>query len=485
MDSPITKGLARGLEHLSTIPQRALESAGSLQRGGSYDPEAILEAAGLVMGGTAFGAPRGAVGAGPGTDLWSTVKTILSEPIPKGQGLKETISKSVAKVDEMMEAKYGSPTGPVMKAQQPAVELSSGGSFKPKPLNYDEIYPAALHYAKSLKVGDNAAEAWARTKAMSGDQKIIEMAKKHYGYKPEQTGKEFMEAGRTPDWVMQAYKDDKISAQDYVKYATGKMTVPEFESMKKSANKSAIDLGFPDKTVGEMYEQSPFTPKISSSGLPSIDLQTLPREVPFGVPEKAKPLGFNVAAVHGTTASPGGNKFGRWDYMLDEDFGSFRLPGDEIGIHFGSPRAAGQFAAGTMGHARKFPSVLRAENPLEMKDIGSWTPGKIHNELTRLGFDNKEIKAARMRPGGKTEIENLRDFIKEKGYDSIKYKNAVEDPGHTSYIIMDPSQVRVPWAAFDPAKKSSADLLSGLVGGGVVGGATLADLPMWMEERRR
>jgi len=50
---------------LATLPQRGREAAGSLQRGGSYDPGPAVEAALLTMGGTGFGAPKGAIGAGP------------------------------------------------------------------------------------------------------------------------------------------------------------------------------------------------------------------------------------------------------------------------------------------------------------------------------------------------------------------------------------------------------------------------------------
>jgi hypothetical protein len=52
-------------QSLATLPERATQAAGSLQYGGSYDPGPALESAGLVMGGTSFGAPSGAFGAGP------------------------------------------------------------------------------------------------------------------------------------------------------------------------------------------------------------------------------------------------------------------------------------------------------------------------------------------------------------------------------------------------------------------------------------
>lgn len=55
-------GLAGGMARL---PEQAVQSAGSLQYGGSYDPGPILSAAMLPMGATWGGAPAGAFGAGP------------------------------------------------------------------------------------------------------------------------------------------------------------------------------------------------------------------------------------------------------------------------------------------------------------------------------------------------------------------------------------------------------------------------------------
>lgn len=48
------------------LPERAMHAAGDLQRTGDvYDPAPAVGAALMTMGGTSFGAPRGALGAGP------------------------------------------------------------------------------------------------------------------------------------------------------------------------------------------------------------------------------------------------------------------------------------------------------------------------------------------------------------------------------------------------------------------------------------
>lgn len=63
------KGLTRYPGHvfgnLASLPQRAFETSETRRMGGEYDPGPAVETALSVMGGTGFGAPAGAVGAGP------------------------------------------------------------------------------------------------------------------------------------------------------------------------------------------------------------------------------------------------------------------------------------------------------------------------------------------------------------------------------------------------------------------------------------
>jgi hypothetical protein len=54
--------------------------------------------------------------------------------------------------------------------------------------------------------------------------------------------------------------------------------------------------------------------------------------------------------------------------------------------------------------------------------------------------------------------------LQEMGYDGIKHKGGLVTgaPPHTVMVAFDPAQVRSVNAQFDPAKKSSADLLAGI-----------------------
>jgi len=61
----IGRGVYGALNMPAELARSALQSSGSLQYGGSYDPRPAFDAAMLTMGGTSFGAPYGALGAGP------------------------------------------------------------------------------------------------------------------------------------------------------------------------------------------------------------------------------------------------------------------------------------------------------------------------------------------------------------------------------------------------------------------------------------
>lgn len=235
----------------------------------------------------------------------------------------------------------------------------------------------------------------------------------------------------------------------------------------------------------------------------ALRIDKLPSQTPFQPSGDALAVGFNQPAVHGTTQvnrGPGGQIFSK-----------FKLPETEIGVHFGSPRAAANFThvpveyfnqpeawPRATGIPRSYPVVLQARNPLEMQDLGSWGPGRIARELTRTevapmhkgsvgapGFDPKEVEQAmedysfRSMDPMVDQIKNLRNLIASKGYDSIKYTNTVEDPGHTSFIKFTPSStqpnyvtgVRSPWAKFDPRNLDDPNVLktvAGLTAGGAL-----------------
>lgn len=200
----------------------------------------------------------------------------------------------------------------------------------------------------------------------------------------------------------------------------------------------------------------------------AIMYENVPPYLPTQIPERAIAAGYNVPLAHGTRE---GTLFS--EFKLPEELYP-NLP--QVGVHAGSPSAANRFA-GTAPYSytadRVYPLVMKAQNPLELPDLGSWGPENMREGLkdTKL-FTDKELEAT-YKDSPIQSMWAIRKLIQDKGYDSIKYINRVEDPGHISYIALDPKQLRAPWAAFKDLE--SRNLLSGIAGAGVVG-AGLAGL---------
>lgn len=225
-----------------------------------------------------------------------------------------------------------------------------------------------------------------------------------------------------------------------------------------------------NKMHSEEFGSTPIIPlKKPNEYIGQWDLNTVPREAQWQVPEKGKQLGFNVPTHHAT--------------RTPVDFNKFRLPELEVGAHFGSPRAALDRIGGHVdtGAARTYPVAIQANNPLELPDLGSWGPNKMISAMQDKGLltahDIYNIKRADY---GK-QMPMIRDVLKRHGHDSIVYKNSVEDPGSLSYILFNESQkqpgyvkgARAPWAAYHPEALDDPNILRGLAGVGA-GGAALA-----------
>src|SRR6266571_1169753 len=170
--------------------------------------------------------------------------------------------------------------------------------------------------------------------------------------------------------------------------------------------------------------------------------------------ERAKEQGYNVEAYHSTPT--------------DVPFEEFRLTNEDIGMHFGTKQASSARleAVSSRGERpRTYPVKLQANNPLELWDMGTWEAEKIEGALKHaLKWDRAEVEAA-----AKKGMQGLRDLIKSKGYDSIKYVNEHEDPGSISYITLDPSQARSQFAKFNPRQSGKAHLAGALAGGAAAG----------------
>ncbi len=275
--------------------------------------------------------------------------------------------------------------------------------------------------------------------------------------------------------------------------------------------------------------------------------------------------GFNVDAYHGTRS----------------DIDAFES--GDIGSHFGTTEQANKRLKGTqrdrgMDGENVLPVKLKVENSLELPDLGEWdnpevavrglleTPwGKTHeselseilSEASDIARQFEDVDAWKASSEAADYLYEVRRMIEADGYDSIKYKNLVENkygdeaglrpdaqakydlvnrqyhelrnkmgskpdlppnsnaaqirawldsprpqpsPEDTrmldallaernrimdtggndpySYVVLDPSNIRSRFAAFDPARADSADILA-------MGGSPIAAAPLAVEQKQK
>ena len=164
------------------------------------------------------------------------------------------------------------------------------------------------------------------------------------------------------------------------------------------------------------------------------------------------------------------------------DFDSFRPY-----QHFGTAAAANQRADNLEGFDRVvgreqrpysvMPVYLSIQNPIRMPDMASLdsNTGKPLSELDDdekdsenfsgpRDWDGEEAIATTLYEMGEMNIDEFEEhrsnkdalqFLKDKGYDGIVYENYVEDAGHDSWVIFDPSQVKSKFnkGTYDPSDK--------------------------------
>jgi hypothetical protein len=305
---------------------------------------------------------------------------------------------------------------------------------------------------------------------------------------------------KMPTWA----EFSKLSSKEAMKHVEDALGLPSGEG----ANWHKVDIS--DAAIAAKLAKDPGASIFDVSGAEAppapppapLDPHALPREAQWTIPPEAQAQGYNVAVHHGT------NQMDRSASGSHNVFDEFKLPDDELGVHFGSPRAAQEIMPsgtpntykeyagegnplGLTQAPRVYPSAIVAQNPLRMPDAGTWEAGKVANKLHLMDpdkFPMEELKRALAKdvvpesflepraPHDATnpqsvrafsdylgnrekQVKNLRNYLESKGHDSIVYENTVEDPGHDSYILFRESPhkpgyvygARVPWAKFDPA----------------------------------
>lgn len=135
---------------------------------------------------------------------------------------------------------------------------------------------------------------------------------------------------------------------------------------------------------------------------------------------------------------------------------------------------------------RLFKLKARIANPIELPDYGRWNDpykvaqysqkiwGRPRNQVEDQIFQEANDIIRKHGGGSRTgtilpshfervmEDWNTRfpEILQENGHDSVKYVNKIEGHGKHSTMLLEPNQVRMPWARFDPRKLLAGDLLA-------------------------
>lgn len=133
---------------------------------------------------------------------------------------------------------------------------------------------------------------------------------------------------------------------------------------------------------------------------------------------------------------------------LGSGFDAFEHDRSGLGTHFGTQRAARHrirlLGGLRSGASRTISCRLFVKNPLRMRDIGAWDslPDVEAALRAQQPFGDRgpgilsleDVRIARTL-GDSEAWQFLRRKIEDHGYDSVVYRNAVEDRGCDSYIV--------------------------------------------------
>lgn len=117
------------------------------------------------------------------------------------------------------------------------------------------------------------------------------------------------------------------------------------------------------------------------------------------------------------------------------EFAEFEPNG--LGVHFGTESQAKERGG------KLIKADIELKNPFRMDDVGSdYDIARLADELVDAGLITKEKKADLQKNG---TVEDIKNILKENGYDGIVYKNRNEDKSNPqdSYIVFDKSQIKI------------------------------------------
>lgn len=296
---------------------------------------------------------------------------------------------------------------------------------------------------------------------------------------------------------------------------TGKMS-PELKQKLESIGKSAPQVEKKAMFIDEDPTQILDLPKLQAQEQMELAAKTKPEALRQFEEMKARQEAAKVGAYPAAEAtSPGTNEElnNAFKEMLKkrpievntslkesptryhstkaaEDFTEFKkLP---EGIHLGTSEQANARLADApgVGPERILPLKAKTENPIQVPDMGNFSPYRVAEEIKKKNYSNipdSELDELMLKMRNLDRSAKIKDpteltlkqqdllsaLMKKYGHDSLVYDNMAEGAGK-SYVVFDPNQVRSINAKFDKAKKNSPNLMAGLAGA-TAGAGALSD----------
>jgi hypothetical protein len=263
---------------------------------------------------------------------------------------------------------------------------------------------------------------------------------------------------------------DRLQASKMFDIGASETAIKEGLMQNKPASSMSVDSYIEQANKIKKQKESKSAPRQEALDTAQRNAALPVEEGGLGLPKdntpemRAEAMGHNVPAYHGTTVweAEDGRKLG--DIQAFNRLASTEIVGrkpsiDQMGI-WASDRpdelGAGMYS-GSQGAI--YPLLLRMENP---KTTSFEQMARTASNLST----NKALGATEV--PRVSDVEPYRQRLKEQGYDSLILRAKEGSPytefvDQTGYVLLEPSQVRSRFAAFDPMRRNEADILAGVL----------------------
>jgi hypothetical protein len=176
--------------------------------------------------------------------------------------------------------------------------------------------------------------------------------------------------------------------------------------------------------------------------------------------DRAKALGFGTPTYHYSQHSGPIDKF----KTRPVEYGDY--PFEAFGVHSGTKEAAAARFSGLQGFDGLHPNDV-IDKGFSLDPKGQTLPllikgGRQYQSNRMLHGKPRELPTEGEIGRLMNDIPHFKESIWNK-YDTLPYRNLVEDPGSKSYVSP-PQNIRSRFAAFDPAKKDSTNIMATIAG---------------------